>query len=355
LRGVNGGISMEFCEYCWIKNTEVGDWYGGGIEVAYSMRSELNTDYVHHCWDSVNNGGEYPIAIDAASTEVLLTNSITNFAGKGMVARAGGGGSVVSYNYQDDTMYDAESGIGDYWVDMGTNGSHYSAAHHILFEGNWSDNLDNDDTHGNQVYLTYFRNWGTALRSPFDDPSNDNRLVDDATGTGYACGTTGPSGCSPNAPAPLRAAGPMMHDYWFAYVGNVLGTSGTTTTANGWAYSGDSSNEHIWISGWNSDANNPTKSDPNLIASSGAFIFRHGNYDYVDNAIVDWTAGYSETLPNSFYLPSAPPFFSAGASCTYPWPWVTSTGASQIETNSCNGSGLPAKARYDAGTPFTEP
>jgi hypothetical protein len=224
----------------------------------------------------------------------------------------------------------------------------------MLFEGNWGDNLDNDDTHGNAVYHTYFRNWGTALRSPFTDPSL-NKTVNDATGTAYACGTSGPSGCSLNAPGPLRAAGPMMHDYWFAYVGNVLGTSGVTVAPN-WIYSGNfNDNQTIWLLGWNSDANNPTKSDPNLTASSGAFIFKHGNYDYVDRGIADWTSGYSQTLPNSFYLSNKPAFFSAGASCTYAWPWVTTTGSSQIQTNSCSGSGLPAKARFDAGTPFTQP
>ena len=165
LRGVNGGMEMEFCAYCWVKNTEVGDWYGGGINIEYSVRSEFNTVYVHHCWNSVNNGGEYPIALDKASTEILITNSITNFAGKGMVARAGGAGSVVSYSYVDDTMYDAESGIGDYWVDMGLNASHYSGPHHVLFEGNWGDNLDNDNTHGNSMYITFFRNQGTGLRT----------------------------------------------------------------------------------------------------------------------------------------------------------------------------------------------
>jgi hypothetical protein len=351
LRGTSGGVGMEFCQYCWMRNVEVGDWYGGGVDVAYSIRSELNTIYVHHAWDSVNNGGEYPIAIDAASTELLLTNSITNFAGKGMVARAGGAGSVVSYNYQDDTMYDAESGIGDYWVDMGTNGSHYSGAHHILFEGNWGDNLDNDNTHGNQVYLTYFRNWGTALRSPFIDPSI-GKEVNDAAGLGYACGTSGPSGCSPNAPGPLRASGPMMHDYWFAFVGNVLGTAGVSIAANNWTYQGSYAvNPAIWMMGWNADANNPTMSDPNF----PAFIFRHGDYDYVNGGIADWTSGYSQTLPNSFYLASAPASFSAGAACTYPWPWVTPTGTSQIQANSCGGSGLPAKARFDAGAPFSQP
>ena len=203
LRSPTGGLSMLFCAYCWVKNVEVGDWYGGGIEVAYSARSELNTDYVHHAWDSVSNGGEYPIAIDDASTELLLTNSITNFAGKGMVARAGGAGSVVSYNYQDDTMYDAESGIGDYWVDMGVNASHFSGPHHVLFEGNWGDNLDSDHTHGNSMYMTFFRNQGTGLRTPFTDPSI-NKAVNDFAGIGYC----GPSTCQAR-PGPLRAAGPI--------------------------------------------------------------------------------------------------------------------------------------------------
>jgi hypothetical protein len=49
LRGVNGGMEMQLCANCWIKNTEVGNWYGGGITISYSARSELNTVYVHHC------------------------------------------------------------------------------------------------------------------------------------------------------------------------------------------------------------------------------------------------------------------------------------------------------------------
>jgi len=351
LRASTGGMEMEFCADCWIKNVEVGDWYGGGITVEYSVRSELNTDYVHHCWDSVNNGGEYPIALDDASTEILVTNSITNFAGKGMVARAGGAGSVVSYDYMDDTMYDAESGIGDYWVDMGVNASHYSGPHHVLFEGDWGDNLDNDHTHGNSMYITFFRNQSTGLRTPFTDPSL-GEAVNDFTGVGYACGTTGPSGCSANAPAPLRAAGPSAYNYWFAFVGNVLGVAGETTAANGWSYQGDWTGKRMFMLGWN-DGNGGQ--DPYLNGIRGSYIFRNGDYDYFNGAIADWTAGYSHALPNSFYLSSEPAFFSAAASCTYTWPWVTPTGSTPIQSNSCGGPGLPAKARYDAGTPFTQP
>ena len=351
LRGVNGGMEMELCAYCWIKNTEVGDWYGGGININYSVRSELNTVYVHHCWNSVNSGTEYPISLDNASTEMLITNSIINFGGKGMVARAGGAGSVVSYSYVDDSMYDAKSGIGDYWVETGLNASHYSGPHHVLFEGDWADNLDNDDTHGNSMYMTYFRNQGTGMRTPFTDPSI-GKTVDDSTGTGYACGTSGPSGCAPNAPTPLRATGPQAYNYWFAFVGNVLGLAGQTTAANGWSYQGDWSSHRIFMLGWNGG---PGGQDPYLNGVKGSYIFISGNYDYLDESIMAWASGYSHTLPNSFYLSATPPFFSAGATCTYSWPWVTPTGSTQIQANSCGGSGLPAKARWEAGTPFKQP
>jgi FG-GAP-like repeat len=334
---------MELCVNCWVKNVEVGYWYGGGIDIVYSARSELNNVYVHHAANSVNNGGEYPIALDNASTEILITNSISNFGGKGMVARAGGAGSVVSYSYIDDTMYDALSGIGDYWVETALAASHYSGPHHVLFEGNWTENMDSDLTHGNSMYMTYFRNQGTGLRTPFTDPSNGD-AVNDATGLGFAAGQT-----YPWPPGPLRAAGPMAYNYWFAFVGNVLGQAGKTTAANGWSYQGDFTQHRIFMLGWNAG---PGGEDPYLDGVTASYVFRHGDYDYYNNSIVDWASGYSHTLPNSFYLSSAPSFFAAGASCTYPWPWVTPTGPTQIQTNSCGGSGLPAKARWDAGTPL---
>ncbi len=81
-------------------------------------------------------------------------------------------------------------------------------------------------------------------------------------------------------------------------------------------------------------------------ARVAATALRHGNFDYVTNS-VKWDPSIaSRSLPNSLYLTRKPAFFDAGHG--YTWPWVEPTGATKLFT-------LPAKARYDAGTPFTQP
>jgi hypothetical protein len=371
-RSQAGGVNFVFCALCWVKNAEVVNWgggigaSGGAVNFNESARVQLDSSYANFCGSSTNNGAEYPLGMENSSTELMIINNIIRQCGKGMVGKAGGG-NVIAYNYQDSTMYDAFSSIGDWFVDLGTNGSHWVGTHHYLFEGNWATNLDGDDTHGNQAYHTFFRNWGTAIRTTFTDPSvptsiANPAIVNDTAGTGWAC-TSGPSSCTPNVTGPLRAAGPMTHVYWYAYVGNVLGTPNVTTAANGWRYLGnESTNNSIWMSGW-TNGGQTTITDPNLNGTNTPLMFKNGNFDYLNNSIVDFATGFSHSLPSSFYASSQPSFFGAsGAHCIYPWPWVTPTAASQIQpatgsgcTATALGDGLPAKARFDAGTPFIQP
>ena len=92
--------------------------------------------------------------------------------------------------------------------------------------------------------------------------------------------------------------------------------------------------------GW--DALKPYPTDAQVAATT----LRHGNFDYVTNT-VKWDPAISNhTLPNSLYLTQKPAFFDAGSG--YTWPWVDPVGATKLYV-------LPAKARYDAGTPFTQP
>ena len=242
------------------------------------------------------------------------------------------------------------SGIGDYWVDMGINASHYSGPHHVLFEGNWGDNLDNDNTHGNSMYITFFRNEATGLRTPFIDPSL-NKDRQRFAGIGYACGTTGPSGCRQIAPGPLRAAGPMAYNYWFAFVGNVSGGGGRDDCGVMVGPIKETGLEpRIFMLGWNAG---PGASAAKILTwtEPAGRTFSATATMTMSTAIVDWTSGYSQTIicrTRSICL-SAPSFFSAGASCTYPWPWVTPTGSSRSRPTAAAAPVFPPRRATTPG------
>lgn len=353
-RANGGGINFQFCAQCWASNVEVNYWIGGGVNFNYSWKPYLAHSYLHNCIDCQNNGNEYPLGMSAATTGCLVEDNIITFGGKGMVGRAANT-CVVAYNYVDKIFYE-QAVIGDWFVDMGVNGSHYAGTHGFLFEDNWGPNCDNDETHGSASYHVYFRNHCTAMRSTFVDPSN-GLTVNDCAGIGFAA----PSN-TPQAPGPLRAAGPMAFNYWDAFVSNVLGIAGMQSCAGGsFVYganaAGATANRTIWHTGW-TGSEWGTNPDPNLDGVSNTWIFRNGNYDYVNASVVDNAAGFAHTFPNSLYLPSSgasPPSWWPSGSTTYPYPQVTPLSSPFVQINSLGGSGLPAKARADAGTPFVQP
>jgi hypothetical protein len=129
----------------------------------------------------------------------------------------------------------------------------------------------------------------------------------------------------------------MAYSYWMSFVGNVLGAPGHV---NGWVYETSSGEPGIWKLGW--DNNNYKMIDAHVAATT----LRHGNFDYVTSTVKWDPAIANHTLPNSLYLHRKPAFFDAGRG--YVWPWVDPAGETKLHL-------LPAKARYDAGTPFTQP
>jgi hypothetical protein len=324
-----GGVVFNFCAYCWAKDVETTLWLNGGFVANYAARVEINEVYTHECAWPVPGGAGYSIDLQNAVTEAYVVNSISVLCDKVITVRSGGAGSVVAYNYMDDQFIGGDGS----WQEIGINGSHATGSHEMLFEGNYGANMDSDDTHGNAVYHTFFRNYSTGNRAAFTDYT---------TGLGPSSGTVINDVAQQSSNGPLRTAGVMGYTYWMTFIGNVLGISGDTTTANGWI---DQSNFNvgtpgIWLLGWNDQP--PYNSDPN----STSWTYLDGNYDYLNNAATWNPSDTAHTLPNSLYLSSAPAFFSAGSG--YTWPPVNPLGSPQFHT-------LPAKARYNAGTPFMQP
>jgi hypothetical protein len=290
--GSDGNIRFNAAASCWVKHVESAAWLGEAVSLNGAFRCEVRDSYIHDCVWPYPGGGGYGLGLSGGSSEVLLENNIVLGMNKAMVAKSAGAGSVVGYNYMDNTL------IGNYleWVEVGINGSHMVGPHHILFEGNQSHNYDSDDTHGSSFAMTIFRNHLVGIR--LDYPGQHNG----------------------------RCAGLMFGSWWHSFIGNVLGQEGHMV---GWSYDW-SAPESVWKLGyapqqWGQAA------DPKVLST----VLRDGNFDYLTNAVA-WDRP-AQPIPDSLYLTAKPAFFGDLA-----WPWVDPLGSTLLHT-------LPARARYDHG------
>ncbi|HUM09996.1 MAG TPA: glycosyl hydrolase family 28-related protein [Myxococcaceae bacterium] len=300
--GDQGNIRFQWAASCWARRVESTVWHDEGIAVDSSFRVEVREGFVHDAAWAQPGGAGYGISLSNGTSESLVEDSIIVKANKVMVARSAGAGSVFGYNYVDDGYINTNPT----WIEVGLNASHMVGSHHVLFEGNDGFNWDSDKTHGNAIYHTVFRNHLRGFRRDFDDASNRY--------------------------GPRRAAGATYYSYWHSFIGNVLGVPGKMA---GWVYeSGDLTTPAIWKLGWDDWPPYPVD------AKVAATTVRHGNYDHVTSS-VKWDPGFPErVLPTSLYLTHRPAFFDG-----YTWPWVDPTGPRQLFE-------LPARVRFEAGTPF---
>jgi hypothetical protein len=312
IRGTNGNVIFTCAAYSWMKNVESATYHGGGVVILNSFRLEVRDSYIHDAAWPCPGGAGYAVVLQSGDSEILFENNVIVRANKVMVARSAGAGSVFGYNYADQGFINYNSA----WIECGLNASHMTGPHHVLFEGNYGFNWDSDNTHGNSIYLTAFRNHLRGVRRPFINPHN-GELVDDIAQSGNG---------------PKRCVGAMGYSYWMTFVGNVLGAQGKM---NGWAYesTGTMAMAHpgIWMLGW--DAGEPYYFD-SIVAETAV---RDGNWDWV-RAAQTWHDSSPVALQDSLYLSGKPAFFGDN-----PWPWVDpTTGAIYV---------LPAKARFEAIEP----
>lgn len=315
LWGFPGGtVAFSYMAYGWAKNIEAdGDKgrgrgaspgkYGWNIGVGRSYRVVVRDSYAHGSADINPGGHAYGIVVGIGSSACLVENNISVNNNKPVALNATGGGNVIAYNYVDQAIIWSSPE----WQENAIDDNHGAFTHHDLIEGNWTANLGGDTTHGNSGWHTHLRN--------------------------YAHGTNLLGGAKT---ANVRAVGMdgWTHDH--AYIGNVLngGTVYETTPFQrvgipvyqlGNNYAGIGGN---WDNGY-----------------AELHIYRDGNWDNVSNDVVWDSASCAKpgaptcSIPASFYLSGRPAFFTTG----YSWPWVNPTAA--------RVGRLPAKARFDAGTP----
>lgn len=283
--GDDDNIEFTWCANCWASNVESTLWLGAGFSISNSFRVELNAFYAHKPVWPVPGGGGYNISLANASSEILIWNGISVLGNKVMVGRSSGAGSVTAYNYMDMGFIGGNGA----WQEAGLNNSHMVGSHHMLFEGNYAFNTDSDQTHGNAIYNTFFRNYTTGFRAKFKDYLGGG-VVDDI----HQQDTNGP----------LRTASAHAYSYWNNFVGNVFGVP---RRMNGFIYGDEVLSNGDWppqilMMGWDDQPNQVY--DPNVIATN----FVDGNYDYKTRS-VHW-AGAKHKLPDSLFLSEAPAFFA---------------------------------------------
>lgn len=319
----NGCVRFEIASYCWAKNLEITQWLQEGIAIDNCFKIEVRGCYIHTGSDPTPGGNGYAISFAFGSSECLIENNISRDTNKVMVVRSCGAGSVAAYNYMDDGWISYNTG----WQEIGLNASHMAGPHHFLFEGNYSFNMDTDYTHGSSQYITFLNNYTTGQRASWTV-----------------------------ADGPARCAGVSAWAQKFTFVGNVLGrpnqmagwvyvdpmmgcdVNGSNCVGNvtgQWQNNGQTGD--VWQIGI--DLTNQFNMDAETQYALST-VQRDGNYDYLTKSVHWHNTPATFTIPQSLYLTSKPAFFG-----TLTWPWVTATGSSQLFT-------CPAKARYDAGTPF---
>ena len=300
-----GTIAFSYMSYAWAKNVEAdGSKYdqahpgkdGYNIGLGRCYRCEIRDSYVHDSRDENPGGQAYGIVVGTGTSASLVENNISINNNKPLVSIASGGSNVIAYNYVDNAVIWNSPG----WQESAIDDSHGAFTHNDLVEGNWTANLGSATTHGNSAWHVHFRNYASGRNS-----------------SGSVTGN-------------IRAVGVDAWTHDSAFVGNVL-RGGNVYETNPSSRSGTPiyqlGNNFLSFGSWDN-------------GYAAAHIYRDGNWDSVNGRVV-WASG-AKTFPPSLYLSSKPAFFGSN-----PWPWVDPV-TGTVGT-------LPAKARYDRGTPNVVP
>ena len=290
-----GGIDISNAAYCWVKDIQTDGTIGGmHVSMTGTYRCVVRDSYFHH---SANYGFGvdcYGIVLRCGAAENLIENNIVRYMNKPIMFNVSGGGNVVAYNYADNSWATPPA-----WQEVNID-CHCAFPHMELIEGNYAPHMGATITHGNAGYLTYFRNYASSQFAPpavygSTDPQTGNvtALQFDAT------------------------------DIGMNVLGNVLGTRGVSTVYDAYD-SGPFSIYELGAGG----------SGPTDVAVTS--LYRHGNFDTVNSAIIWNPASSARTLPGSFYLRAKPGWWPTGVS----WPWVDPDVSPMVGL-------LPAKDRSD--------
>lgn len=316
-------ISMNQAAFCWLKNVEI---HGNNPNTSFdnavwvhiagqTYRCEVTGCYFHG-FDGYGPGGAYGIRLQGA--DHYIHNNVLVDASKPVQLEHTQGGNVIAYNYVDGAR------LQNGWQEAGI-GTHLAFCHYDLIEGNWTPNMGPDSTHGNNGWITMFRNYARGSNSSSGSNGPTNGLLRAVHVGGWH--------------REIYSIGNVLIDPALADNVRVLIGNKAVQPAGG---SSDVDDCVYWLGGGPVLMNTTGEVDDWDNGETARNFHRHLDYDAFSASQYNNSANPVKTLPDSLHRTTAPEYFTNGG---YAWPWVNPAGA----THADRVKTLPAKARYDAG------
>jgi len=283
-----GVVFMHAAIQCWMLNVRIRTVYRAGLVIRFGCyRNTIRGCEICKSYRYVSNGG-YGLWLYYGVSACLFENNIFHELATGVIHNGPVSGNVISYNYFTDiisTDYPQSVRIG--------TAAHGGHPFMNLFEGNYFNGpyIDADFYWGSSSHNTYLR----------------NRVAIDITKT-----------------SDVTNVSLWKDQTYYNFIGNVLGIDGHENK-----YEGNDLYDGKMI--YCLDYTNSGSSNGQTLAT----ILRHGNYDFVNNAVVWDKKILDRTIPNSYYLTEKPKWWGNLA-----WPAIGPDCNSMVND-------IPAKLRLE--------
>jgi hypothetical protein len=304
-------VLVQWTEDSWVRNVEINNSANNFIVASDTIDCEFRHNYVHEPWNSQGGSG-YGIRLIGWNCNDLVEDNIAYSCRHSYVIDGINTGHVIGYNFSLDPNDNANGVLhpaknhGYLYQDFLTHGS---SPRFCLYEGNVGARAYCDFVHGSARDLIYFRN---KFRL------QEGHILE------YGIGAT-----------------VVNFDRWnnnMTVVGNILGYPAMQADMGRYPMTYEGHVRAIYRLGYNADDNQKCICDDRPKAT----LFRHGNFDYVNNAVVWDPATPDHRLPASLYLRAKPAWFK-----DLRWPPVNPEMAPQSEASSLVPT-IPAMRRFSA-------
>lgn len=309
----NYGFDGWGCYAFWFRNVYMNNIGDSGVFFYGSANCEVRHSYIHDANGTPNNPDGYGVQFREGTSFCKVEDNIFEKVFTSHWTINGGMGNSFAFNFATNMT---AQGLTTQVPSIRSN--HGGTPIGMLYEGNVGEGFQAEGYHGNDAHAILFRNWFHGLST---------------TGTGHRIMVDLSRGA-----------------YYYVVVGNVLGDASWSGPGT-FQYElsgnpGNSDQSVMYRIGYPNTYNHSFTADPAWSLFSGSYpdakvastLLRHGNYDHVNEAIVN-ADGEDTTLPNSLLYASKPAYFG-----TLGWPAYDPANPSAV-----NATNIPAGHRFVLG------